>query len=282
MPSYVDGRWVDRDRRTFVELDAIISILGSTRTVFFPFLTAVGQVVQSYEENVHDLTSTDEAAARNLEDEFIPYKHEGGVFSYFFDRSANNHLAASDSGDYSAISGGVDAAFSVGAWCLPRLTGTQQMLFAKYDVAGTLREWQLGLDASEQILFELFDESIADANADVTAPGATALTVNEWSFVVGTYNGAGGAPGYATSSMSLAVYLNGVDDTGTVAGGGGDDYEDMENTATDPTIGCADDTAAPTFEWEGRIALPFICGKALSANEVAQLYGIGQRLLGLV
>lgn len=282
-PIYVDGRDIDRHYRTFEDLDAIIALLGSTRTVFWPFLENVGSVVQSYEESVHDLTSRDEAAARTLEAEFIPHQHEGGVFSYFIDRSTNNHLAVgADHADFSAISGGVDAAFSVGAWCLPRLAGTQQMLFAKYDVAGTLREWQLGLDASEQILFELFDESIVDANAAVTAPGATALTLNEWAFVVGTYNGAGGAPGYSGSSMTLVVYLNGVADTGAVAGSGTDAYVDMEDIATIPLIGAADDSAAPTFEWEGRIALPFICGKELSASEVSQLYGIGRRLLGVV
>jgi hypothetical protein len=217
-----------------------------------------------------------------LEAEFIPHQHESGVFSYFFDRSVNNHLAVgADHDDFSAISGGVDAAFSVGAFCLPRLAGAQQTLWAKYDVAGTLREWQLGLDASEQIQFELFDESVADANAAVTAPGATALTLNEWSSVVGTYGGQGGAPGFAGSSMSLAVYLRGVADTGTVAGSGADDYVDMENTATIPLIGAADDSAAPTFEWEGRIALAFVCGKELSASEVSQFDALGRRLLGV-
>jgi hypothetical protein len=281
VPNYIDGRLQERDYPTFVDLDSIITILGSTRTVLFPFIESVGQVVQSYEESVHDLTPSD-GAARDLEAEFIPYKHSGGVHSYFIDRSVNNHLAVgADHDDFSAISGGVDAAFSVGAWCLPRLAGTQQALFAKYDVAGGFREWQLFLNASEEIQFELFDESIADANAAVTAPGATALTVNEWAFVVATYGGQGGAPGFAGSSMTLAVYLNGVDDTGTVAGSGGDDYEDTENTATIPLVGAADDSAGPTFEWEGRIALPFVCGKELSAGEVSQLYGLGRRLLGL-
>lgn len=267
--------------RTFDLLDQMVAILGTTRTVFMPFLSPLGQVVQSYKGSVHDFTPSDETGGVNLEDEFIPYKHAGGVFSYFFDRSANNHLAGVDHGDFSAISGGVDAAFSVGAWCLPRLAGTQQTLLAKYDVAGTLREWQLGLDASEQIAFELFDESIADADAAVIAPGATALSLNEWAFVVATYGGQGGAPGFAGSAMSLAVYLNGAVDTGVVAGTGADDYVDMEDTATPPLIGAADDQAAPTFEWEGRIALPFVCGKALSATEVAEIDRLGRRLSGL-
>ncbi len=281
MPVYIDGRDQERAYRTFEDLDSILTLLGSTRTVFFPFLAGVGSVVQSYGESVHDLSPSDEGGDVALEAEFIPYKHAGGLFSYFFDRSVNNNLEGVDHADFSAISGGVDAPFSVGAFCLPRLAGTQQTLFAKYDVAGVAREWALRLDASEQIEFELFDESIADANAAVTAPGATALTLNEWSSAVATYGGQGGAPGFSGSAMSLAVYLNGVLDTGTVAGSGGDDYEDMENLGGPPMVGCADDQAAPTFEFEGRIALPFICGKELSAGEVAQINALGRRLLGL-
>ncbi len=267
--------------RTFDLLDQIAAILGSTRSVLMPFLTPVGQVVQSYEESVHDFTPSDELGGVSLEDEFIPFKHPGGVFSYFIDRSTNNHLAGADHGDFSAISGGVDAAFSAGAFILPRLAGTQQTIWGKYDVAGTLREWQLGLSAAELINFELFDESVVDANAAVVAPGLTTLPLNQFSFVCGTYGGQGGAPGFAGSGMSLAVYLNGVVDTGVVAGTGTDDYVDMEDTATPPLIGAADDQAAPTFEWEGRIALPFVCGKELSATEVGEIDRLGRRLLGL-
>ncbi|KKL51283.1 hypothetical protein LCGC14_2297040 [marine sediment metagenome] len=45
--------------------------------------------------------------------------------------------------------------------------------------------------------------------------------------------------------------------------------------------GAADDTASATIEMDGRIALPFITGKALSAAEVVTIQGIGKTLLGL-
>lgn len=278
MSNYSGGR---ANVRTFDLLDQFAAVLGSTRTILLPGLESVGQVLQSYGEDVHDFTPSDAGGGVDLDAEFIPFKHVGGIHSYFFDRSADNHLAGTDHADFSARSGGVDAAFSVGAFCLPRLAGTRQVLSAKYDVAGTLREWRLGLDASEQIEFELFDESIADADAAVIAPGGTALVLNQWASVVATYGGQGGAPGYAGSSMSLAVYLNGVDDTGVVAGSGSDDYEDTEDTNTPPLIGAADDAAAPTFEWEGRIALSFMCGRELTAAEVTEINGLGRLLLGL-
>lgn len=268
------------DKATFEYLEDFARILGSTRDVLIPFLEAVGQVVNSYDGSAHIFTPNDEATALNLEDEFIPYKHKGGVFSYFIDRSVNNHLSAPDSADFSGIST-TDAAFSLGAWVLPQVAGTEQAILAKYDVAGTLREYKLTLNASEIPRLELFDESVTDANASVAAPATSAVTINQWASVIATYNGAGGNPGFAGSSMTIVMYTDGVADTGTVAGAGSDDYVDMEDTATPPMIGAADDTAAPTIEFEGRIALPFWTGKELSAVEVGQIHEIGRRLLGI-
>lgn len=268
------------DLSTFEYLDAFEQILGNTRVVLMPFLEPVGQVVQSYRGSAHTFTPRDEAAAVNLQDEFIPFKHKSGVFSYFNDRSANNHLDAPDSADFSGIST-TDAVFSLGAWILPTLAGTEQAILAKYDVAGTLREYKLTLTSSEIPRLELFDESITDSAASVAAPATAAVTINAWSSIIATYNGAGGNPGFAGSSMTLVMYTNGVADTGTVAGSGADDYVDMEDTATLPTIGCADDSAAPTIEFEGRIALPFWCAKELSAIEASRIHEIGRRLLGV-
>lgn len=266
--------------RTFNILDQMVAVLGSVRTTIWPFLESVDSEIRSYGESVHALTSSD-GAARLLEAEFSPVQHPGGIHSYHIVRADNNHLAGLDDDDFSPVVAAVDVAFSVGAWILPTLAGTQQTLLAKFDVAGTLREWQLGLSAAELINFELFDESIADANASVAAPGVTTLPLNEWAFVVATYGGQGGNPGFAGSAMSLAVYLNGRDDTGTVAGSGADAYVDMENTATPLMVGAADDTAAPTFELDGRIALPFFCGRELSSTQVSELHSLGRRLLGL-
>ena len=266
--------------RTFDILDQMAAVLGSVRTTIWPFLESVDSEIRSYAESVHVLTSSD-GAARLLEAEFSPVQHPGGIHSYNIVRGDSNHLAGTDDDDFSPVVGAVDVAFSVGAWVMPTLAGTQQTLLAKFDVAGSLREWQLGLSAAELINFELFDESIADANASVAAPGTTALTLNQWAFVVATYGGQGGLPGFAASTMTLTVYLNGADDTGTVAGSGADAYVDMENTATLLMVAAADDTAGPTFELEGRIALPFICGRELSATQVSELHSLGRRLLGL-
>lgn len=273
MPNYIDGRLQDRPHNGLEDLDSIVSILGTTRTTFFPLLEGEGVNLESYRNESENLVPTE-----ILGEGFQPVRHAGGIHSYFFQRAADAHLAGNDAANYSQF-GGTDAAFSVGAWVLPTLTGTQQTILSKYDVAGTLREYQFYLDASENFILELFDESITDANAAVLATSGSTLTVQTWAFVVIVYNGEGGAPG--SSGTTFAAYLNGVDDVAVVSGTGSDGYVDMEDTATPFMIGAADDTAAPTFEFEGRIALPFVCGQALSVQDVAQLYGLGRRLLGL-
>ncbi|KKL68495.1 hypothetical protein LCGC14_2124420 [marine sediment metagenome] len=260
---------------TFALLDQILTVLGSTKTSLWPIVESTGSIIRTYGEAAHIFTMTDGGTGG-----FLPAQHVGMIQSYHFDETDSQHGAGEDHADFS-FAGGTDAAFSVGAWVNRDVAGAEQAILAKYDVAGTLREWKFGITSGNKVQLELFDESIADANAAVQAPGATSLTLNTWQFVVATYGGEGGAPGFSGSSMTMVIYLDGAADTGTVAGTGTDAYEDMEDTATPVMLGAADDTAGATIEMDGRIALPFITGKALSAAEVVTIQGIGKTLLGL-
>ena len=259
----------DSSIKTFDLLDQIVTVLGSTKTSFWPLLESTGAIVRTYGESAHIFTMTDGGSGG-----FIPVQHAGLIQSYHFDMTDSMHGAGEDHGDFS-FAGGTDAAFSVGAWVNPDVDGEQAIL-AKYDVAGSLREWMLKLDISNKIELELFDESLDDT---VLSTSTTALTLNKWQFVVATYGGEGGNPGKV--GMTMPLYLDGVAEPLTITDGGGNVYEDMENTATPVMLGAADDTAAPTIEMDGRIALPFVCGKKLTAVDVTTLYGIGKTLLGL-
>jgi len=255
---------------TFKYLDDILAILGSTKTSLWPLVESTGSIVRTYGESAHILTMTDAGSGG-----FLPAQHVGMIQSYHFDKTNDMHGAGEDHADFS-FAGGTDAAFSVGAWVNRDVAGAEQAILAKYDVAGTLREWKLELDIANRIYFELYDESLDDS---VSSTGDTALTLNKWQFVVATYGGEGGDPGKV--GMTMPLYLDGVAETETIADLGGNVYEDMEDTATPLMLGAADDTAAPTIEMDGRIALPFICGKKLTAANVTTLYGIGKTLLGL-
>lgn len=276
MPTWLDGLIATVTATVDVtyggeDLATIITTLGSTRSVLFPFLEQEGSNLESYDETSENLT-----AKEILGVGFSPIKYERGIHSYFFQRSAEAHLAGNDAAVYSGGSGSTDAAWSVGAWIFPTLLGTQQTILSKYNEAGTLREYQFLLNSSNKAVFEWFDESLADG---VTITADVASAANTWESIIITSDGAGGT---GAAGFAQLLYKNGaVDSSAAIADTGGNIYEDMEDSATPLLIGATGTTAAPLFLWEGRIALPFMCGKTLTATEVLTIHNSGQRLLGL-
>ena len=264
--------------RTFDLIADILTILGSTTTTFWPFLENGGQNVRSYGEGIRELIPADEAAARNLQDEFEPHKHPGGVHSYYIIRSSNNHLRGTDDAAYTFGNGAADSVFSIGAWVLPREGASVKDIIAKWDESGgagfEVREWHMQLLATELCQLQLRDESAADP-AIVSQSNTTALTLNQWNFIVFTYSGVGGA----NAHNGINAFLNGALDNGGSSGAA--NYVAMEDLATPLLIGAGDLTAAPTNEFEGRIALPFVCGTELTATQIAELHDLTRRLLGI-
>lgn len=257
--------------RTFKHLDDIITILGSTKTTLFPFLESYGGVasqsqIYSYKENQHLLFSRDETAARNLESEFSPYRHAGGVHSYQFTAAGNQYLQGTDDAN---LGFPANADFSCGAWILPRdITGVTIM--GKYDL-NAQREWRLSLDASSKIELEVYDES---NNQDRTGASDTAVSADEWALVVATTDN-------NDSDASMKFYLNGVaDGSGNTESGAA--YANSPDTSSTFVIGASLNTAPLVAAlFDGLIALPFVCGKELTAVEVLSIYNTGRVLLGL-
>jgi hypothetical protein len=103
-----------------------------------------------------------------------------------------------------------------------------------------------------------------------------ALSTRQWYFGVGTYSGVGGNGGAVADGMILYVDGAAVADVDTNDA----TYVDMEDLGGNLIIGATGDLAAPADEFTGRIALPFVTGQALSAANVAALYGLGRQLLG--
>jgi len=255
---------------TFDILQQMAAILGGTKTTFWPFLEGLDQNVRSYYEGVRDLTSKSGGATNILETAFEPYRHPGGVHSYLFDSAASSHLGGSDDDAYSFGDGTIDSPFSVGAWILPRLVGPRTII-AKYDPGvGVAREWDFRFTAASLFGLELYDES---ADATEIAGSTTALTLNRWASVIAAYDG-------GETSPVINLYFNGVlDNDGSSAETGA--YVAMENTATPPVIGARGLSTLPVQLFNGRIALPFICGKQISAAEALSLYQLGRQLVGV-
>ena len=258
---------------TFDLLDQFMAILGATKPTLFPFLETVGggtagnNSIENYKGATHFVQAVDEVPnAITLESEFSPYMHAGGVGSYSLDAGGSQYLQGEDSTDYEFAAG---ADFSVGAFILPTDI-TAVAVLAKYDV-NVQREWKLGLDGSSKVEFESFDEANDQSRI---CTGDTAAVVNQWSFVCATTDG-------ADTATAQKVYLNGVVDkiTNTESGAA---YASQPGTNAKLAIGAAHNTTPAVTElFSGRIALPFICGKELTAADVAAINGLGQRLLGL-
>ena len=262
------------DPATEARLNDILTILGTTKASLWPFWESTGIVVSGV--SVGDLIPSETAgAAEALEDDFAPHELRGrlggtGLYSYHFHPTGDHHLAGIDHTNYSFGAGAADEAFSVGAWIRPNAIATN-VIMGKYDSAGALEEWRFWIDAAGLLSLELHD-----ASASATEIGATAvaLTLGQFVFVVATFDGTIEPP-------DVHLYVDGVDgnaDGLTTESGA---YTGMENTAAPLTIGCSGVTAVPVAEFHGRIAMPFICGKELTAAEVVQLRDIMRPLVGI-
>ncbi len=264
------------------DLQRILKILGSTKTHLLLFTAGPGDATALVPavSNAPVLYQTRDAAGTvNVNAEFGPTPISAGLYAYHFGVAGNNHIAASaDDASHSYGTGTVDQAFSLGAWILPTLK-SDNTLIAKYDAtAAEEYKWQL-LTTTGQLTLELYDAS-GNATEISSADGFQGIDgddgspdLHQWSFVVTTYDGTQTAP-------TINHYINGRNvsnensdstETGT--------YVAMENTATPLLFGASELTGAPAEEYLGHMALPFLCGKELSASEVAELYERTQRMV---
>lgn len=247
-------------------LNSILGILGATKPSLWPFLEKTGVLVSGI--SVGDLIPSETAgAAEALEDDFAPVLHPGGVYSYHFHPTGDHHLAGIDHANFSFGDASVDSPFSVGAFILPNVINDNTIL-AKYDSVGSLEEYRFFIDSDGKLSLELHD---ASASTKEVAVSDAALTLGQGVFVVAAYDG-------GETSPVVKLYVNGasVNNGATTETGA---YVAMENTAAPLTVACAGVTATPTTEFHGRIALPFITGKELSAAEVKALWNLYRLLL---
>ena len=252
-----------REIRTFKLLEQMLDIMGTTKTSFFPMLESNEDEVKAYKESSHTLTATSGGPG------FDAYRHVGGVNSLLFDATNSMYLLGPDHADFEFGNGTIDAAFSVGMWILP-YDITNVTLMAKYDVGGIDREWKIELSGTSKIEIALFDE---DADRTEIGASSTAVTTDVWTFVVVTYDG-------DETDPAVAYYQNAAIDGNTTTAET-NSYVAMEAGATPFTIGAHLSSSVPQQPFDGRVALPFVCGKELIQAEVTMLYNMGRTLLGV-
>lgn len=256
-------------RGTEGRLNDVLRLLGTTKVSLWPFWEDAGSLITGI--GVGDLTAAETAgAAEDLQDDFAPIALPSGLYTYHLHPTGDHHLAGIDSANYTFAAANEDSPFSCGAWIRPNAISSNTIM-AKYDAAGTAREWRLWIGATGLLTLELYDES---ADTTEIAASTAALTAGQWVMVTATYDG-------TETSPVVNLYVNStlVNDSTTTETGA---YVSMEDTATPLTIGCSGTTALPANEFHGRIALPWIAGKALTAAEVATLHSYTAPMVGLV
>ena len=250
-------------------MDKIMKILGTTKAHFWPFMEFEGTNVIGF-STVADLISSEAGAAEALEDDFNPQLLPSGWYAYWFNPDSDLHLRGVDDANFSFGNGTVDTPFSVGCWIFPVDIASELTMIAKYDSAGNKEEYAFRIDATTSALeLELHD---ASASTTEIAQSDEDVVLTQWQFVVATYDGAQAAP-------SIGLYINGKDTNPDGASTETGAYVAMEDTTAPLTIGCAGVTATPTEEFHGFMAMPFITGKELTADEVTRLYNITRRMV---
>jgi hypothetical protein len=250
------------------QLNDILDILGTTKTLLIPGWESEGSVVSAI--GAGQFTSSDEAGAVTLQSEFSPRRMPCGLHHYGLVKGGNLHFSGDDNAAFT-FDGGGDVPFSGGLWIRPNIAVQKQDLIAKYVAAS--EEYAFGLDAAGKLYLELHDAT--DSTKEV-ATGGTVQTAGKMVFVVFTYDG------METADIpDIHLYVNGVDDNPLGLSVETGAYLHMDDTATPLTIGASGLTAAPTNEFDGRLAIPFLCGKELTQANVTDLYGIMAPMVGI-
>jgi len=189
----------------------------------------------------------------------------GNLISAIFN-GTDEHMEIPDNVLLTPISGGVDAAFSVGlAFKMGAANAADKVLICKWD-DGIAEEWKLKLDANEYPTFSVMDQN---ATAERGREDQTAVVANTWYIVIGTYDGRG----TDTAEAGINIYRwdgatrgwdGAVDDTDANVGAG--PYVDMEDLAQPVMIGAQDDGGVVEEWFNGEMMLAFMTRRDLGAT----------------
>ena len=268
--GHISGGIGSKEIKTFAVLDQIRSVLGGSAVTHFGFLESHDNLIKSAG---NDLAQQHFLEPISNGPGFDAYRHAGGVHSYLFDPNYAMYLLGEDSTNYRFGNGSEDEPFSLGMWIQPTdlsSAGVGLMtLMAVYD-DNAARQWRWQISADNDQVIEFFDET---GTASEIGQATTQTVDLAWTFVVMTYDGTEGAPVIAFYQDAVADATTTTSETNT--------YVAMEDLGAKLTIGADLSSNMPVNVFDGRIALPFITGTALTAANVTTLYGLGRQLMGV-
>lgn len=244
----------------------LLKAIGALTPVagLWPFAEGTGSTIRDSSPNALALTPQKGLNPVAIETFATPPAVRGSLRSYRFN-GTNEWLKGSDSDAYSFGSG----PFSVGAWIKNVTVNSNVIVSKNTDLLAVPQEWVFWeRDTDGRLQLWLFD---APNNASIKTTADSVLDTN-WHFVVGTY--AGGA-----DPSGIDLYVDGSLVPSTDASTG--TYSAMQNTVTTVAVGAIHDISGGQDYFDGDIALPFVSGKRLEAEQVASLYQLTRGILGL-
>lgn len=170
--------------------------------------------------------------------------------------------------DFSFSNGTDDEAFSVGAWVYLQAGAPSSTILGKSldDPAQGKEEWHFQtLGGGDFFSQKLMD---AEAGASIRKESTDTLSSGTWYFLVATYDGSGAVSG-------IKLYKDGTLAGATTHTVG--NYSAMQPEDEPVSIGgIRGQGSAPADTLQGRIMLPFVARKELSADEVFGLYRLSR------
>ncbi len=175
-----------------------------------------------------------------------------------------------DAAFWSLLSGGVDAAFTLGAWLNVLNTAASRVILSKRDVQSALREWSFLVVGTDVLRLNLFDES---TDAGILRDSDTAITQGVLRFLVATYDGRGGSD----AGDGITLYDNGRVLASTATNDGS--YVDMEDLTVLPALGFNIGGSGPANFYEsimlGGVLGPAVAQRQLTDAQVFNWYHTG-------
>jgi hypothetical protein len=249
-------------------LNDVKDLMGTTKSHLFPMSETSGPLIRAL--GPVNLEPSDEAAARNLEDEFTPIfsLREPIVNAYTFSGDNSRHLVAADNAEFSYEA--ADEPFSGFVFARPREIGAAlQTLLAKFD-EGVATEYSFHVTSGDVLQLDLLD-GVDGATGDLryTSVNGT-VDQHELKMYGFSYAGAEGAVTFTKNGQVMDV-ISAVESNS---------YVNMDDTAAKFFVGGRDDGGAPDDLWDGLIGPAGIRSGAFTTQEWRDLYALLRSVVG--
>lgn len=255
--------------------EAVLRLIGSTGSILPIGDPQHGQPDATTFKTVggEQITFTWSSAPDSWATPFDPRKDSSwqGIIPVLDFDGSNDEADTPDADYWSRDDGAASEDLSIGAW-IQSAGGANDAIFSRL-VSGA-REWHLNTgDSGDTLRFSCVDESEAIL---VRRDQDSAFSINQWHFLVATYDGTGGA----SAMNGVILYLDGSVVASSASNNAG--YAAMEGSTSTTSLGRI--PSALSY-WDGKIAGGpmglWFTQVVMTTDQIRRLYELGRRALAL-